>query len=422
MSTRAQAPDVPAATVRLALIALALGGFGIGTTEFVIMGMLPDVASGMHVDIPTAGSLISGYALGVVLGAPLLTMLTVRMSRQRVLIGLMGLFTLGNLASALAPTFSLLLPARFVTGLPHGTFFGVGAVVAASLVPPRRRGRAVSMMFLGLTLANVIGVPAGTLIGQQLGWRWTFGMVAALGAVATLAVSLLIPAHAGRAATGSLRAEVGALVRPRVLLSLAVIVTGFGGLFACYSYITPMMTGVGGFSAEAITVLLVVIGLGMTVGSYAGGRLADRNPLRTLTAGILGVVAVLCALTIAAPVPWLAVPLLFALGMFSLSLGPAVQTRLLDQARDAPSLVSAALQSAANLANSLGAWLGGLTIAAGYGYTSPNLAGAALAATGLVLLRISVLYEKHPRQRTQTGEPATAGNRAEHIPGSRTSP
>lgn len=380
--------------VGLALLALALGGFGIGTTEFVIMGMLPEVAGGIGVDIPAAGNLISAYALGVVIGAPLLTAVTVRLPRRRVLIGLMVMFAVGNLLSALAPNFELLLAARFLAGLPHGTFFGVGAVVAASLVEPRRRGRAVSMMFLGLTVANVVGVPVGTLIGQTLGWRWTFTMVAVIGAVAAAAALLLIPARAGAGASGSLRAEISAFTRPRVLFSLAVIVTGFGGLFACYSYISPMMTQEGGFAPQTITLLLFVVGLGMTAGSLLGGQLADRGPLLTVLGCLAGVVVSLSALSVAVSVPWLAVPLLFAVGMFSLALGPAVQTRLLDQASDAPSLVSAALQSGTNLANSLGAWLGGLAIAAGFGFASPNVAGAGLAATGLVILVLSVLYEK----------------------------
>ncbi|MBE9376470.1 MFS transporter [Saccharopolyspora sp. HNM0983] len=387
----------------LALLALALGGFGIGTTEFVIMGLLPEVAGGLGVDIPSAGHLISSYALGVVIGAPLLTALTVRLRRQPVLVGLMVLFAAGNLASALAPGYGMVMIARFVSGMPHGTFFGIGAVVASSVVAPGYRARAVSMMFLGLTVANVVGVPAGTAIGQLVGWRWTFALVAGLGALAAVAAAVLIPRDAGVAATSSsLRREFSVLRRPQVLLSLGAIVLGFGGLFACYSYVAPMMTQLGGFSPAMITPLLVVVGLGMTVGSLLGGHFADRNPLLTILTCMSGVTVALVALAMFVPVPWLAIPLLFAVGMFSLALGPAVQTRLLDQAGDAPSLVSAGLQSGSNLANSIGAWLGGLVIAAGFGFAAPNLVGAALAAAGVLLVLASAAVERRGPGRSRT--------------------
>lgn len=387
----------------LALLALALGGFGIGTTEFVIMGLLPEVAGGLGVSIPSAGYLISSYALGVVIGAPLLTALTVRLRKQPVLVGLMALFAAGNLASALAPGFELVMIARFISGMPHGTFFGIGAVVASSVVAPGYRARAVSMMFLGLTIANVVGVPAGTAIGQAVGWRWTFALVAGLGVLAAVAAAVLIPRNAGvSAAASSLRRELAALRRPQVLLSLGAIVLGFGGLFACYSYVAPMMTQLGGFAPAMITPLLVVVGLGMTVGSLLGGHFADRNPLRTILTCMSGVTVALVALAMFVPVPWLAIPLLFAVGMFSLALGPAVQTRLLDQAGDAPSLVSAGLQSGSNLANSIGAWLGGLVIAAGFGFAAPNLVGAALAAAGVLLVLASAAVERRGPDRAAT--------------------
>lgn len=378
----------------LALLALAIGGFGIGTTEFVIMGLLPRVAGDLGVDIPTAGHLISFYALGVVVGAPLIAAATVRFAKKRVLIGLMGLFAVGNLLSALAPTYGLLEVARFLSGLPHGAFFGLGAVVAASLVDRTRTARAVSMMFLGLTVANVVGVPVGTLVGQLVGWRWTFGMVAVIGAVAVGAIALLVPRDAAvGSVSGSLRGELRALRRPQVLLTLSAVVFGFGGLFASYSYVAPMMTQVAGFAPSAITVLLIVAGTGMTAGSLLGGVLADRAPRATLLIGLAAVAATLAGLWIGLPVQWLAAILLFLLGLFSLGLGPAVQARVMSQAREAPSLVSAGIQSGFNVANSLGAWLGGLVIAAGWGFASPNLVGAGLAVCGLVLMAVSIGLE-----------------------------
>jgi DHA1 family inner membrane transport protein len=384
--------------VPLALLALAIGGFGIGTTEFVIMGLLPRVAGDLGVDIPTAGHLISLYALGVVVGAPLIAAATVRVAKKRVLIGLMALFVVGNLLSALAPTYGLLELARFLSGLPHGAFFGLGAVVAASLVDRTRTARAVSMMFLGLTVANVVGVPLGTLVGQVVGWRWTFGMVAVIGAVAVASIALLIPRDAGAgSAGGSLRGELRALRRPQVLLTLAAVVFGFGGLFASYSYVAPMMTQVAGFAPSSITILLIVAGAGMTVGSLIGGMLADRAPELTLLVGLAAVAATLTGLWLGLPVQWLAATLLFLLGLFSLGLGPAVQARVMSLAGDAPSLVSAGIQSGFNIANSLGAWLGGLVIAAGWGFAAPNLVGAGLALFGLGLLGVSLALEARRR-------------------------
>ncbi|HEY2205224.1 MAG TPA: MFS transporter [Pseudonocardia sp.] len=390
----------------LALLALALGGFGIGTTEFVIMGLLPQVAADLRIDIPTAGHLISAYALGVVVGAPLLTAFTVRLPRQRVLIGLMGLFAAGNLLSALAPSYGWLVAARFLAGLPHGAFFGAGAIVAASLVEASRSARAVSMMFLGLTVANMVGVPAGTLLGDSAGWRWTFALVAVIAAVAAVAVATLVPRGAAvTEAPESLRGQLAALRRPQVLLTLAVVVFGFGGLFACYSYVAPMMTEVAGFPASAMTPILVVVGAGMTVGSLLGGFCADRAPLATLLVGLGALTVVLAALSVALATPWVAVPLLFLVGFCSLGLGPAVQTRIVAQAGDAPSLVSAGFQSAANIANSVGAWLGGLAIAAGWGLAASNLVGAGLAGVGVLLLVGSGLLEVRQR-RARVAAPA----------------
>ncbi|GLZ53830.1 MFS transporter [Actinomycetospora sp. NBRC 106378] len=377
-------------TAGLALFALAVGTFGIGTTEFVIMGLLPEVAAGLGVSVSEAGHLISAYALGVVVGAPLLAGAGVSFSRRQVLVALMGTFAVGNLLSALAPEMGSLLVIRFLTGLPHGAFFGAASVAAASMVARERRATAVARVFLGLTIANVAGVPLGTLLGQALGWRATFAAVGVIGVLAVVAVWALVPEAAptggGRAA---LKSEVSALRHPQVLLSLGAVVFGFGAMFACYSYVTPMLTDVGGFAPTTVTLLLAVVGLGMTAGSVVGGRLADRAPLKTLCGCLVALAVVLATFPLTVGTPGLAVVSLFGAGMFSLALGPAIQTRIMDIVGDAPTMASAAIQSASNVANSLGAWLGGIVIAAGFGLLAPALVGAVLAVAGLAVLLVS---------------------------------
>jgi len=391
--------------VPIAILALALGTFGIGTTEFVIMGMLPIVGADLGVDVPTAGQYVSSYAIGVVVGAPLLTALTVRLARRWTLVGLLVLFTLGNLLSALGPTHEALLATRFLTGLPHGAFFGVGVLVAASLVAPGRRGRAMATVVLGLTVANVVGVPAGTFIAQQLGWRWTFAAIALVGVVATVAVGVLAPrGERDTTAAGSLRAELAAFARPQVLLTLAVVIFGLGGLFASYSYVTPMLTDVAGLAESSVPWVLVLVGVGMTAGSFLGGRMSDRSTLATLAGGLVVVIAVLLALPAFLDSPAVAVVLLVLLGFGSLALGPAIQMRIVEQAGGAPTMVSAGVQSAFNIANTIGAWLGGAVIAAGAGLRAPNLVGAALAVVGLVLLGASALLELRQRRTTTTAQ------------------
>ncbi|PVZ12069.1 MFS transporter [Actinomycetospora cinnamomea] len=384
----------------LALLALALGTFGIGTTEFVIMGLLPEVADGLGVGVAEAGHLISAYAVGVVVGAPLLAGATVRLPRRPVLIALMGVFALGNLLSAVAPDMGSLLAVRFLTGLPHGAFFGAASVAAAAMVSRDRRATAVSRVFLGLTIANVVGVPLGTLLGQAAGWRATFAVVGVIGLVAAGAVAAFVPAAAPAAARrGALRAEVATLRHPQVVLSLAAVIFGFGAMFACYSYVAPMLTEEGGFSAATVTVLLAVVGLGMTAGSVLGGRAADRAPLPTLYGCLVALAGVLVSFVVTVHHPVLAVLSLFGAGMFSLALGPAIQTRILDLVGDAPTMASAAIQSASNIANSLGAWLGGMVIAAGLGYLAPALVGAVLAIVGLAVLALSGGLEVRVRRR-----------------------
>lgn len=393
---------VPELPVPLALLALALGTFGIGTTEFVLMGLLPQVADGLDVSVPEAGNLISAYAAGVVVGAPLLAGATLRWPRRAVLVSLMGVFAAANLLSALAPEIGSLLVIRFLAGLPHGAFFGAASVTAASMVAPDRRARAVAHVFLGLTVANVVGVPLGTLLGQAVGWRATFAAVGVIGVLALIAVALWIPDAAPTAAgKGALRGEVATLRRPQVVLSLVAVVFGFGAMFACYSYVTPMLTQVGGFSPTTVTLLLAVVGLGMTAGSILGGRAADRAPLTTLCVCLLALAVVLASFVVTVRHPVLAVVSLFAAGMFSLALGPAIQTRVMDLAGDTPTVASAAIQSASNIANSLGAWLGGTVIAAGLGLLAPTVVGALLAVVGLAVLGFSGGLEVHVRRQAQ---------------------
>ncbi|WP_369270633.1 MFS transporter [Streptomyces sp. R11] len=368
----------------LALLALAVGAFGIGTTEFVMMGLLPEVANDLGISIPTAGHLVSAYALGVVIGAPLLAAVTARMPRRTVLIGLMALFVAGNALSAFAPDYHWLMAARFLSGLPHGAFFGVGAVVATSMVAPERKARSVSLMFLGLTMANVAGVPVATLMGQSLGWRATFLGVSTIGLAAMAALALLIPrteAHAAEQA--GLRGELAALRSLPVWLALGTTVAGFGALFAAYSYITPMLTDAAGYTDASVTLLLALFGVGATAGNLLGGRLADHAMRGTLFGGLLSLALVLALFPLLMSTAWSAALAVVLLGMAAFATGSPLQLMVMEKASSAPSLASSANQAAFNLANAGGAWIGGLALAAGLGVTSPALAGAALAVLGL---------------------------------------
>ncbi|MFF7897598.1 MULTISPECIES: MFS transporter [unclassified Streptomyces] len=369
----------------LAVLALAVGAFGIGTTEFVMMGLLPDVAGDLRVSIPAAGHLVSAYALGVVIGAPLLAAVTSRLPRRHVLIGLMALFVVGNALSALAPGYHWLLAARFLSGLPHGAFFGVGAVVAAALVPPERKARSVSLMLLGLTLANVIGVPAATLMGQHLGWRTTFLAVSVIGVAAIASLALLVPHDRGHVPATGLRHELAALRSLPVWLALLTTVAGCGALFSAYSYITPMLTVSAGYTEAGVTLLLALFGVGATVGNLLGGRLADRSTRGTLFGGLVALVVVLALFPLMMRAQWSAALAVTLLGTAAFATGSPLQLMVMEKASTAPSLASAANQAAFNLANAGGAWIGGLALAAGLGQTSPALAGAALAVLGLAV-------------------------------------
>ncbi|MGW5280242.1 MFS transporter [Streptomyces collinus] len=367
----------------LALLALAIGAFGIGTTEFVMMGLLPGVADDLHLSIPTAGHLVSAYALGVVIGAPLLAALTARLSRRHVLIGLMALFVAGNALSAFAPGYDSLLAARFLSGLPHGAFFGVGAVVATGMVAPERKARSVSLMFLGLTVANIAGVPVATLMGQHLGWRATFLGVSAIGLAAIASLALLIPHDRAAAPTTGLRGELAALRSVPVWLALGTTVAGFGALFAAYSYITPMLTEAAGFAEGNVTLLLALFGVGATAGNLLGGRLADHSLRGTLFGGLVSLVLVLLLFPVLMRAEWSAALAVALLGMAAFVTGSPLQLMVMEKAAAAPSLASSANQAAFNLANAGGAWIGGLALATGFGPTSPAPAGAGLAVLGL---------------------------------------
>jgi len=379
----------------MALYALTVGAFGIGTTEFVIMGLLQQVASDLQVSITAAGLLISGYALGVFVGAPVLTLLSARLPRKAVLVGLMVIFTLGNLACALAPGYASLMAARVLTSLAHGTFFGVGAVVATSLVAPERRASAISLMFAGLTVATLLGVPAGAWLGLHLGWRATFWAVAAIGVLASLAVALWVPAALRGGAPGPWRAEVAVLARPQVLLALLMTVVGFAGVFAVFTYIQPLLVEVTGFSQAAVSPVLLVFGAGMIAGNLLGGRLADRRPVATL----LGTLAVLAIVLAAMGLVLHSRPamVVFAglLGVAAFATVAPLQLRVLEQARGAGQNLASSLNIAAfNLGNAIGAWLGGVVVASRAGLVATPWVAAAITFAGLLVAAWSVRLQR----------------------------
>jgi len=379
-------------SVPWAELALALGGLALGTGEFASMGLLPYVAGSVHASIPDMGHMISAYAVGVVVGAPLITVCAARAPRRLLLIILMVVFALGNVASALAPTYGLMLAARFCSGLPHGAYFGVASLVAASLVAPNRRAQAVGRVMLGLSVANVIGVPLATGFGQALGWRAAFAVVAALGGLTALMVRLLAPKVAVIEGASMAR-ELSAFARPQVWLTLGVAAVGFGGMFAVYSYITPTLTRVTGLPASAVPLLLSVIGLGMIAGSLVGGWLADRALTGTIVGVLIWNAAVLGGFFFACHNVWAVTLDLFLMGT-GIAVVPALQTRLMDVAGEAQTVAAALNHSAFNMANALGAWLGGASIAAGLGWASTGGVGALLALAGLALLGLTLWLQR----------------------------
>ncbi|GAB3230375.1 MFS transporter [Glycomyces halotolerans] len=381
--------------MRLPLFALAIGAFGIGTAEFIVMGILPDIASSEGVSLAHAGLLASSYAIGVVIGAPLLTVVTTRVGRKRLLIALMGWFTVANLATALAPDFATLLGTRFVAGLPHGAFFGAAAVVGASLVPFERRARAISGIMSGLTLATVVGVPVGALLAGQVDWRVIFLGVALIGLLTMAAIWLTVPSANGVIAATRPMDEIRALGNGKVIMPLVTGAIGFGGMFACYTYLTPILTDVTGLAPLAVAVTLAVFGVGMTCGNVIGGQVADRQPIPGLFAAFTVIAAVMLLMFFTMESPALAVGGVFLMAAASSLVGPIMQRLLLDGAHAAPSLASSLHHAAFNLANANGAWLGGVAVSAGFGLTSPILAGVGLALAGLGLT--FVLARAHTR-------------------------
>jgi MFS transporter, DHA1 family, inner membrane transport protein len=365
----------------IALLALAIGAFSIGTTEFVIVGLLPDVATSLGVSIPAAGLLISGYALSVVVGAPTMTAAGSRLPRKTLLVGLLGIFIIGNTICALADSYTILMAGRVVTALCHGAFFGIGSIVAVNLVEPGRQAGAIAMMFTGLTVANVLGVPLGTLVGQEFGWRATFWVVAGLGVLGMASVLVLVPRQP--APDGNLRAEFAAFKQPIVWLALLTTSMGFAGVFASFTYLAPMMTEVAGFASGSLGWLLVLFGVGLCVGNVLGGRAADRALMPTTYTVLILLVIVLAAFTLTARSEVSAAVTIFLFGAVGFATVPALQMRVMRVAAEAPAMASAANIAAFNLGNALGAWLGGIAIDENFGYTSPNVVGALLALVGL---------------------------------------
>ncbi|MCR6634464.1 MFS transporter [Devosia sp.] len=384
--------------LNLGLIALSVGAFGIGVTEFAPMGLLPVIATDLGVSIPVAGLLISAYALGVMIGAPLMTLTTGRVPRRTLLIALAGIFTLGNLLAAVSTGYGMFLVARIVTSLNHGAFFGVGSIVAASLVPPERRAGAVAAMFMGLTIANVVGVPLATWGGEYLGWRTAFWGIAGLGIVTMVALRLTLPALPAPK-SGNALAELRALRRGEVLGALALTVVGSSAMFTVFTYIAPILRDVTHASLGFVTAMLVTYGVGMTVGNWLGGRFADRSVDRTLIVTLGGLTAILIAFALLMPFIAPTPIIIFLWGVASFALVPPLQVRVMSAAVDAPNLASSVNIGAFNLGNAIGAALGGAVIASGLGYPAVALAGAATSAIGLVAVLIAARGAPVPDDR-----------------------
>lgn len=376
------------------LLPLALGGLGIGTTEFVMMGLLPDVAREFRISIPEAGHMIAAYALGVMVGAPLLVAGTSRMAPKKILVGLMLLFTIFNTLSAFAPNDTILLLSRFMSGLPHGAFFGVGSVVASRLADKGKQAQAISLMFSGLTIANLLTVPLGTYIGHAFSWRFTFGGIGLIGLITMLAVYFVLPALPA-SKTSNIRSELKVFSRLDPWLIFLITAIGTGGLFCWISYIAPLMTEVSGFSASTVPYILMVAGLGMFVGNLVGGRLADR--LKPLTACIVLLVAMSVTLMLIfffSESQIMSLVLTFIAGSCSLAIASPIQMLMIQSSKGAEMLGASITQAAFNMGNALGAFLGGLPIAAGFGYTSPEAVGVGMALTGALFAWILIIRRR----------------------------
>ena len=395
------------ARIRFALLALALGGFGIGCTEFVAMGLLPNIAAdllpGLYATAPEdanagAGWIISAYALGVVVGAPTIAAAAARWPRKKLLLALLTAFMLGTVASAVLPSFGLVLVARFLAALPHGAYFGIASLVAASLMGPGKRARGVALVLSGLTIANVVGVPAITWLGQAAGWRVAYLAVAGIFALTFVAVTLAVPWQPGDP-NATMKRELRAFTRSQVWFALGIGAIGFGGLFAVYSYVAPLATDVTGLPLAAVPLVLIVFGVGMTIGNFAGGRLADWSVRRSMYVFFAILAAALVLLGFTASIPAGLAAGVFLVGASSAALSPTIQARLMDVARDSQSIAAALNHSALNIGNALGALVGGLAIAAGLGYVAPIWIGLLLTIAGSVLAVTSFALDRSRGRR-----------------------
>lgn len=381
--------EKPSQGIPLALYALMAGAFGIGTTEFVIMGLLPEVSRDLMVSIPMAGLLITGYALGVAVGAPIMSILMSKFSRKNSLLWLMGIFTLGNLICAIAPDYTTLMIARVVTSFAHGTFFGIGAIVATDLVSKEKRAFALALMFTGLTVANVVGVPAGTWLGQMLGWRSTFWAVTMIGPIALAALYYLVPKdhHAEKV---NVKSEITTLMQPQVIAGLLLTIIADTGLFAVLTYLAPILTDVALFSPTAISPVFLLFGVGMVIGNILGAKLADINLDKTLIGALIFIIAILASFSLFAHNQIAVVSLVGLLGVAGFAAVPSLQIKILEKASGAPTLASAMNIGAFNIGNAAGAWVGGLVISHGLGLTAIGWIAASIVSLGLVLAVIEM--------------------------------
>jgi len=401
MATPTAAPDHATSTnilTRTPLMALAVAAFGIGTSEFIIMGLLPNLAAGFRVTIPKAGALVTGYALSVTIGAPLVALATAHLERKRALLLLMGVFTLGNFACAVAPTYELLFAARVLTALCHGAFFGIGSVVAANLVPRNQRSQAIALMFSGLTLANVLGVPAGTALGQAFGWRAAFWAIVPVGLVAAAALFFLV--HPQEAGKSKLLHEFRVLRRPQVMLGMIMSTLTSASLFCVYTYVAPTLLNVTHVSPHGVTLTLLLFGVGITIGNLAGGAFSDWRPTAFLVVSLLALIGSLLVLYFAEPYAIPCIAMILVWGAIQFGAGAPLQSRVVDHASEAPNLAATLNQGAFNLGNAIGATLGGVLITAGLGYRSLPIAGIGVTAITLFLAFVSIrLARRSPAAR-----------------------
>ncbi|SDP79125.1 MFS transporter, DHA1 family, arabinose polymer transporter [Actinopolyspora xinjiangensis] len=394
----------------IALFVLGLTVFSLGTTEFMIAGLLPELAAGFGVSVPDAGLLISLFAVGVVIGAPAMTMLTARVPKKATLVTLLVVFVLGESLAAAAPSYGVLMAARVLTAISHGAFFGIGAVVAANLVPEGKKARAIATMFGGLTIATIAGVPLGTFIGQHFGWRTTFWAVAVLGLISLVGVSTLVP-HQPRGEQPGIRNELSAFANPKVWLALATTMLSQAGLYAAYTYIAPLLINVTEFPRTAVAPLLMLFGVGSFLGTVLGGRFADRGPMTTLTVGLVLLSGILLLFSVTAHNGVTMIATLALFGVAGFLINPALQTRVMNESAGAPTLTSASNISAFNIGNALGPWLAGLGISSGLGYLAPSWIGAALAGAASLTALVGVAADQ--RQHRTAATSAAAGARSE---------